>query len=117
MAALFAPVPAYVLWVHFKDYAGSHAILLVPAALACLAGFLDRSRDPRGITVWMAGATYGAIVLDSLHAATTGDLEWLMLPPVILFAVLWVGLIVGVPAFICAGLGAWLRVIRLHSER
>jgi hypothetical protein len=109
IAVLFAPVPAYVLWMNFKRYAHSPLLLLIPAVLALLAGYLERKRNPFVVALWLVAATYCVIVIDAIRLTVAGQLPWPMLLPVIAGACVWTVVIIGLPAWTCTALGRWLR--------
>ena len=112
IAVLFVPVPAYVLWLHFQNYSGPVAVLLLPAALAFLAGYTDRYRTPFQIATILASATYAVIVVDTFLSIR--ELSWMALL-VIPYAALWVIVTMGLPAFACVLLGRGVHALRARS--
>ena len=111
IALLYAPVPAYVLWMSFMRYSGPHSILVIPALLAFAAGYLDRRRNPLQVAVWLAIAVYGVIFIDALWELPREGVGSMLLIPVILAgAAAWTVMVIGVPTLICTILGHLVRV-------
>jgi len=113
LAALYVPVPAYVLWIDFKRYSNSPAILLEPALVAVIAGYADQRRGPSHVALWLTAATYVVVIIDTALSAARGDLRWYEAPLVLGYAAFWMAAIVGIPTVFCAVLGRHIRRIRL----
>ena len=109
LAFLYVPVPAYVLWIDFKRYSSSPAILLAPAMVALIAGYVDRRRSPFHVALWLATATYAVIIIDTIVSVFMSDLHWDMVPFVLGGAAAWAGVIIGLPTLLCTVLGRYFR--------
>ena len=110
LAFLFAPVPAYVLWMHFLNYSGSRLILLIPVGIAVLTGFVERRRNPMEAGIWLVGATYGVIAADTVAAALSSDLAWGIVPALLFNAATWTAVTIGLPTLLLTTAGFLLRL-------
>lgn len=106
-------VPSYVLWMNFKRYSGSPFVLLIPALLAILAGYVDRFRSPFQCATWLVAATYVVIVLDTVWSASKGDLNWGLVPFVLGGAAGWTVVVIGLPTFVCVLIGRLIRTVAI----
>lgn len=116
LALLYVPVPAYVLWIDFKRYSSSPAILVAPALVAVIAGYVDRRRGPFHVALWFVTATYAVIIVDTVVCAIRGDLHWTMVPSVLGGAAVWVAVIMGLPTLLCTVLGRCFRAVLLRHR-
>jgi hypothetical protein len=116
LALLYVPVPAYVLWIDFKRYSSSPAILLAPALVALIGGYVDRRRGPFHVALWFATATYAVIIVDTVVSAVRGDLHWATVPFVLGGAAAWVTVIIGLPTLLCTALGRYFRAPPLRHR-
>ena len=86
---LCAGACTYVLWMNFLRYTGSLAILLIPAVLAIAAEYLDRNRSPVRVALWLFGAMYSLIAIDTVMAVCKAGLRWLQVPLALVSAAAW----------------------------
>lgn len=112
IAVIFAPVPAYVLWVNFKRYTGSPFVFLIPVALAIAAGYFERVRGLWATARWLTVATYSVIAIDSVIDSGKDHVDWWMVPLILVGALAWTAVAVGVPALLFVAVGRWLRMRR-----
>jgi hypothetical protein len=91
--------------MNFKRYSGSLFVLLIPALLAMLAGFIDRSRSPFHCAAWLVAATYVVIALETVWSASNGNLNWGLVPFVLGGAAAWTVVLIGLPTFLCVLIG------------
>jgi hypothetical protein len=120
LAIFYVPIPAYVLWINFYRYGGPLWVLLIPAALAFAAGLFDRKRNPMQVAAWLLAATYFVIVADTiLELGKESPKDWLMAPVILVGAVIWTGIVIGLPTVFCTVLGGsvQMRFQRAHANR
>lgn len=109
LAAFYVPVPAYVLWINFQRFSGPRSVLLIPVFISIGAGYLDRSRGPFRVALWLVVATYCVIAFDTIRECSTGGLTWLWAPVVLVGAAVWSGVVIGIPTLLCTLAGASAR--------
>jgi hypothetical protein len=110
IAVFFAPVPAYVLWINFKSYTGSPFVLVIPVALAIAAGYFERVRGLWDTARWLMAATYCVIAIGSIIDSGKDHVDWWMLPLILVGALAWTAVAVGIPALLFVAVGRWLRM-------
>src|SRR5260370_26061629 len=88
IAIVYAAIVAYVLWMHFKNYTGSPLALLVPAALALVAGFVDR-RSPVYSAALLCIAAFCIAIADIVREVWAGQLSLYEMPLAGAGAAIW----------------------------
>jgi hypothetical protein len=109
MAIGYAPIVAYVLWMHFKNYNGSPLVLLVPAAFAVLTGFADRNRSPFNSAAFLCAAAFCIAIVDIVREVWVGELKIWEAPLAGAAAALWFASAIFVPTLLLVAVGRRAR--------
>jgi hypothetical protein len=112
LAVVYAPIVAYTLWMHFKNYAGPTWLLLLPVFAAVLSGFADRKLSVLRCAVLLSGTAYAIAVADALREVIAGAGKWYEVPMTVVFAAFWFATAILVPTvvLVMSGRALWSRL-------
>ena len=112
LAVVYAPIVAYSLWIHFKNYAGPKWLLIVPVFAAILSGFADHKLSVFRCAILLSATAYAIAVVDSLGETIAGSAKWYEVPMTMAFAGLWFATAILLPTVILvfSGRTLWSRL-------
>lgn len=118
LAVVYAPIVAYSLWIHFKNYAGPKWLLTLPVFAAVFSGFADRKLSVFRSAILLSGTGYAIAVVDSMREVITGSAKWYEVPMTMAFAGLWFATAILFPTLILVVLGRalWSCLSKVNSR-